>query len=125
MVLQAKPVNPTRRSPRSGAPAPRTRRRGDARRAAGSSRRPAPPPNPEPAPLPSARPSSAETSAPLQDRGVRVLLVFTAAVLIMVAAATLVGAVGQWWVLAPVMLVDFILTFIVLVLFVELLGEGA
>ena len=54
----------------------------------------------------------------------RVLRVFTGAMLIMVAAATLVGAVGQWWVLAPVMLVDFILTFIVLALFVGLLGEG-
>ena len=128
MVLQAKPVHPPSRSPRSGAPAartPQTRRRVDARHATGTSRRPAPPPSAEPAPRPSARPSPAETSASLPDRGIRVLLVFTAAMLIMVAAATLVGAVGQWWVLAPVMLVDFILTFIVLALFVELLGEGA
>jgi hypothetical protein len=62
----------------------------------------------------------------LPDRGIRVLLVFFAAALIMVAAVTLVGAVGQWWVLAPVMLVDLIFTFIVLdALIVELLGEGA
>lgn len=73
----------------------------------------------------SARPSPAETSAPLVDRGIRVLLVFVAAMLIMVAGVTLVGAVGQWWVLVPVMLVNFILTFIVLALIVELLGEGA
>ena len=128
MVLEAKPVHPPSRSPRSGAPAtgtPRTRRRDHARHSPGRSRRPAPPPSARPAPPPSPRTSPAETSAPLPDRGVRVLLVFTAAMLIMVAAATLVGAVGQWWVLAPVMLVDFILTFIVLALFVELLGEGA
>ena len=54
----------------------------------------------------------------------RVLLVFVAATLIMVAAVALVGAVGQWWVLVPVMLVDFILTFIVLALVVQLLGNG-
>ena len=128
MVLQAKPVHPPSRSPRSGAPAtgtPRTRRRDHARHSPGRSRRPAPPPSARPAPPPSPRTSPAETSAPLPDRGVRVLLVFTAAMLIMVAAATLVGAVGQWWVLVPVMLIDFILTFIVLALFVELLGEGA
>jgi hypothetical protein len=42
----------------------------------------------------------------------------------MVAGVTLVGAVGQWWVVALVMLVDFILTFVVLALIVELLGEA-
>ena|SRR5829696_3954657 len=124
MVLQAKPVHPPSRSPRSGAPAARTRRRDEAH-ATERSRRPTPPPSVRPAPPPSPRTSPADTSAPLPDRGVRVLLVFTAAMLIMVAAATLVGAVGQWWVLVPVMLIDFILTFIVLALFVELLGEGA
>ena len=125
MVLQARPVHPPRRSPRSGAPVARTPRRDDARHATERSRPPAPPPSARPAPPPSPRTSPAGTSASLPDRGVRVLLVFTAAMLIMVAAATLVGAVGQWWVLVPVMLVDFILTFIVLALFVELLGEGA
>ncbi len=45
--------------------------------------------------------------------------------LIMVAGVTLVGAVDQWWVPVPVMLVDFVLTFTVLALFVELLGEGS
>jgi hypothetical protein len=128
MVLQAKPVHPPSRSPRSGAPptgTPRIRRRDDARHATERSRRPVPTPSAGPAPRPSARPSSAETSASPPDRGIRVLLGFSAAVLIMVAAATLVGAVGQWWVLAPVMLIDFILTCIVLALFMELLGEGA
>ena len=54
----------------------------------------------------------------------RVLLVFVAATLIMVADVVLLEAVGQWWVLVPVMLVDFILTFIVLALVVQLLGNG-
>jgi hypothetical protein len=125
MVLQAKPVHPPSSSPRSGAPVTGTRRRGDARHATGRSRRPAPPPNARPAPSPSARPSPAETSAPLPDRGVRFLFVFVAAMLIMVAGVTLVGAVGQWWILAPVMLVDFIVTFVVLALVVELLGDGS
>ena len=118
MVLQAKPVHPARR-PRRGVPAarpPRTRRRVDAGEAAARSQPPAPPR--------SARPSPAETTAPRTDRGIRFLLVFVAAMLIMVAGVTLVGAVGQWWVLVPVMLVDLILTYIVLALIVELLGEG-
>jgi hypothetical protein len=128
MVLQTKPVHPPSRGPRSGAPAagtPRTRRRDHAGQATERSRQPAQPPSARPAQPPSPRPLPAAPRASLPDRGTRVLLVFTGAMLIMVAAATLVGAVGQWWVLAPVMLVDFILTFIVLALFVELLGEGA
>jgi len=125
MVLQAKPVRPPSRSPRSGAPAAGTRRLDGARHATGRSRRPAPPPSARPAPPPSAQPSPGETGASLPDHGVRLLLVFVAATLIMVAGVTLVGAVDQWWVLAPVMLVDFILTFIVIALIVQLLGEGA
>lgn len=118
MVLEAKPVRPAR-SPRTGVPTarpPRTRRRRDAGHATARTQRPAPPH--------SARPSPSETSASLPDRGIRVVLAFVAAMLIMVAGVTLVGAVDQWWVLAPVMLVDFILTFVVVALFVELLGEG-
>jgi hypothetical protein len=136
MVLKATPVPPPSRSPGSGSPAagtPGTRRRDDARHATEKSRRPAPPPCARPAPCPSARPaqppgvrpSPAETGASLPDRGIPVLLVFVAATLIMVAGVTLVGAVDQWWILAPVMLVDFILTFIVIALILELLGEGA
>jgi hypothetical protein len=64
-------------------------------------------------------------SASLPDRGLRVLLAFVAAVMIMVVAVVLVGAVGQWWVLVPVMLVDFIVTSVVLALVVELLGDGS
>ena len=119
MVVHAKSVPPPAPSPRTGvpaAPAPRARRRNDAGHATVRSRPPA---------LPhSAAPSPAARRAPPPDRGTRVLLVFVAATLIMVAAVALVGAVGQWWVLVPVMLVDFILTFIVLALVVQLLGNG-
>jgi len=48
--------------------------------------------------------------------------VFFVALLTMVVAVVLVGAVGQWWVLVPVMLVDFVATFAVLVAIVLLLG---
>jgi hypothetical protein len=51
-------------------------------------------------------------------------VVFTAATLIMVVAAVLVGAVGQWWVLVPVMLVDLTLTFVVIASIVGMLGDG-
>jgi hypothetical protein len=49
--------------------------------------------------------------------------VFGAATLIVVLAAVLVGAVGQWWVLVPVMLVDLLLTFVVLASIVGMLGD--
>jgi hypothetical protein len=38
------------------------------------------------------------------------LLVFVAATLVMVAAVIVVGIVGRWWVLVPVMAVDFAAT---------------
>ena len=55
--------------------------------------------------------------------GERLLVVFVAATLIMVVAAALVGAVGQWWVLVPVMVVDLTLTFVVLASIVGMLGD--
>ena len=124
MVLQSKPVHPPSSSPRSA-----SQRRGHA-----GATSPVKQPGgradllrrPTRDPLLAERADLARRDVRASaGSGIRVLLVFSAAVLIMVAAATLVGAVGQWWVLAPVMLVDFILTFIVLALFVELLGEGA
>ena len=53
----------------------------------------------------------------------QLLFVFVAATLLMVIAAVLVGAVGHWWVLAPVMLVDLALTFVVLASIVGMLGD--
>jgi hypothetical protein len=50
-------------------------------------------------------------------------LVFFVAAVIMVIAVVLVGAVDQWWVLVPVMLVHLAATFGVLVAIVQLLGS--
>jgi hypothetical protein len=49
--------------------------------------------------------------------------VFFGATILMVVAVVLVGAVGQWWVLVPVMLVDLTVTFAVLASIVRLLGD--
>ena len=43
--------------------------------------------------------------------------------MIMVVAVVLVGAVVQWWVLVPVMLVDLAVTFVVIATLVHLLGH--
>lgn len=51
------------------------------------------------------------------------MFVFFAATTIMVVAVVLVGAVEQWWVLVPVMLVDFVVTFAVIASIVRLLGD--
>jgi hypothetical protein len=57
------------------------------------------------------------------SRGDRLLLVFSAATIIMVVAVVLVGAVDRMWVLVPVMLVDLAATFAVIATLVSLLGD--
>jgi hypothetical protein len=57
------------------------------------------------------------------SRGDYLFLVFFVAAIIMVVAVVLVGAVGQMWVLVPVMLVDFMVTFAVIAVLVILLGD--
>jgi hypothetical protein len=57
------------------------------------------------------------------SRGDDLFLVFFVATMIMVVAVVLVGAVGQLWVLVPVMLVDLIVTFAVIATLVSLLGD--
>ena len=57
------------------------------------------------------------------SRGDHLFLVFFVATMIMVVAVVLVGAVGQMWVLVPVMLVDLIVTFAVIATLVSLLGD--
>lgn len=57
------------------------------------------------------------------DRGVSMLLVFTAATLLMVVAVTVVAIVDRWWVLVPVMLVDFAATCGVIVCITRLLAD--
>lgn len=50
----------------------------------------------------------------LRDRGVGIVAAFTAATLLMVVAIIVLASVDSWWVLVPVMLVDFAATFGVL-----------
>lgn len=53
----------------------------------------------------------------------QLLSVFLAATLVMVAAVMIVGIVGRWWVLVPVMLVDFATTFGVVAYIARLLAD--
>jgi hypothetical protein len=53
----------------------------------------------------------------------QLLSVFLAATLVMVAAVIVVGIVGRWWVLVPVMLVDFATTFGVVAYIARLLAD--
>lgn len=56
--------------------------------------------------------------------GVGALLsVFLTATLVMVVAVIAVGAVNDWWVLLPVMLVDFGVTFLVVAFIMRLLAD--
>ena len=57
------------------------------------------------------------------SRGDHLFLVFFFATIIMVIAVVLVGAVGQMWVLVPVMLVDLTVTFAVIATLVSLIGD--
>lgn len=80
------------------APAPAPSRRRTVPLAAGRRRRDAP------------IPESDDATAG-GDPGLGALIVFTAAVLVVVVAVVAVGAVDRWWVLVPVMLADFAVTF--------------
>jgi hypothetical protein len=51
------------------------------------------------------------------------LFVFVAATLVMVTAVIAVGIVDRWWVLVPVMLVDFATTFGVVAYIMRLLAD--
>lgn len=85
-----------------------------------------------PAPTPPARtdappkPPSVPTgeSPPLRDRGLELMAAFTAAMLVMIVMAVVVGMVDAWWVLIPVMATDFAVTAAVLVVVVSLLNDG-
>jgi hypothetical protein len=68
--------------------------------------------------IPSRRPP------PRADRGLTLLIVFTAAALLVVALVVLAGAVGHMWILAPVMIIDFAVTAAVLVTVAKLLEAG-
>jgi hypothetical protein len=72
-------------------------------------------------PAASAPPRVEETPGP--DRGDGMFLIFAAATLLMVVAVVAVTAVNQWWVLIPVMLLDFTITFGVIAAVVLLLKD--
>jgi hypothetical protein len=61
---------------------------------------------------------------PLADHGLTLLIVFTASALFVVALVVLAGAVGQMWILAPIMVADFAVTAAVLVTVAKLLTDA-
>jgi hypothetical protein len=119
VAVRSKPVRPPTPAPRRrvGPAVPsRVRRGSDARHATAASRQPG---APHPAPPPVVRsPAAGSLSG-----GDVLLLVFFAATVIMVIAVVLVGAAAESWVLVPVMLVDFAVTFAVIATLVQLLGH--
>jgi hypothetical protein len=52
------------------------------------------------------------------------LIVFTASALLIVALVVVAGAVGEMWILAPIMIVDFAVTAAVLVAVAKLLEDA-
>lgn len=58
------------------------------------------------------------------DHGIILLGVFTASVLLIVVLVVAAGAVGRWWILVPVMAVDFAVTAAVLVTVAKLLEDA-
>ena len=72
----------------------------------------------------SPRPSSPiRERRPATDRGIGLLIIFTAGVLVMVGLITLTAVIGSWWMLGPVMAFDFVATAAVLAIIVRLLGD--
>ena len=72
----------------------------------------------------SPRPSSPiRERQPATDRGIGLLIIFTAGVLVMVGLITLTAIIGRWWILGPVMAFDFVVTAAVLAIIVRLLGD--
>jgi hypothetical protein len=61
---------------------------------------------------------------PLWDRGLTLLIIFTASALLIVALVALAAAVGSWWILIPVITADLAVTTAVLVTVVKLLNNG-
>ena len=64
-------------------------------------------------------------SPPLRDRGISLLTIFTTAALLIVALVCVVGSVDRWWILIPVMAVDFAVTGAVLAMMVRLLDDDS
>jgi hypothetical protein len=118
VAIQSKPVRPTRSTPARGRPSAavppgRADRPNDAGRGVTTSQRAAAPP-----------PSPAAGGSSERDRGIELLIALVVATLVMVVAAAILAVVGRWWVLVPVMLVDFVATFAVIASIVRLLRDG-
>jgi len=97
-----------RLDPRPGAPRPR------------ADRRYADPGTPVDSPRPS---SQIREREPATDRGIGLLLIFTAGVLVMVVLITLTAIIDRWWMIGPVMAFDFVVTAAVLAIIVRLLDD--
>jgi hypothetical protein len=113
-----------RRTERAATTGVRPPRRGQAAPACDDRdrRQPAKPSIPE---HPPPRPSIPESRPPpLVDRGVILLVVFTASALTIVSLVVLVAVIGSWWTLIPVMAVDLALTAAVLVTVAKLLEDS-
>jgi hypothetical protein len=61
---------------------------------------------------------------PLGDRGLILFVVFTASALAIVGLVVLIGAIGSWWALIPVIAVDFTVTAAVLMTVAKLLEDS-
>jgi hypothetical protein len=70
------------------------------------------------------RGTPADASLPPRDPGITSLSTVTAAMLVIVALAWVVGTVGQWWILIPVVAAALTLTAIVLATVIRLLDDG-
>jgi len=70
-------------------------------------------------------PESTSDEASDSGRGLVLFLTFVTAILVMVLAVWLAAAVGQWWILIPVVAVDLIATTAVMGVVIWMLGEGA
>jgi hypothetical protein len=72
-----------------------------------------------------ADPDAAASQPARSAGGVSMLLVFTAAVLAVTLAVVVLAIANQWWVLVPVMLVDFAVTIGVTAMTLHLLADAA
>lgn len=70
------------------------------------------------------KPTIPERRPPPADRGLILLIVFTASALTIVALVVLIAAIGSWWTLIPVMAVDFAVTAAVLITVAKLLEDS-
>jgi hypothetical protein len=94
--------------PRPGVPPPR----GDGRHA-----------HPPARTLPERRSGHLRDRKPATDRGIGLLIIFTAGVLVMVGLIALTAIIDSWWMLGPVMAFDFVVTAAVLAIIVRLLSD--